>query len=49
MGDMHVVVDPDMTVREADLIAVQVEQRVKEEFDAVTEIKVRIEPQEEVK
>jgi cation diffusion facilitator family transporter len=49
MGDMHVVVDPDMTVREADLIAVQVEQRVKEEFDAVTEIKVRIEPQEEMK
>jgi len=49
MGDMHVVVDPDMTVREADLIATQVEQRVKEEFDAVTEIKVRIEPQEERK
>lgn len=49
MGDMHVVVDPDMTVREADLIAMQVEQRVKEEFDAVTEIKVRIEPQEERK
>jgi cation diffusion facilitator family transporter len=49
MGDMHVVVDPDMTVREADLIATQVEQRVKEEFDSVTEIKVRIEPQEERK
>jgi cation diffusion facilitator family transporter len=49
MGDMHVVVDPDMTVREADLIATQVEQRVKQEFDAVTEIKVRIEPQEERK
>jgi cation diffusion facilitator family transporter len=49
MGDMHVVVDPDMTVREADLIAAQVEQRVKEEFDTVTEIKVRIEPPEERK
>jgi divalent metal cation (Fe/Co/Zn/Cd) transporter len=46
MGDMHVVVDPDMTVREADLIATEVEQRVKEKFDAVTEIKVRIEPHE---
>jgi cation diffusion facilitator family transporter len=46
VGDMHVVVDPDMTVREADLIATQVEERVKEEFDAVTEIKVRIEPPE---
>ena len=47
VGDMHVVVDPDMTVREADLIATQVEERVKEEFDAVTEIKVRIEPHED--
>ncbi len=47
VGDMRVVVDPNMTVREADLIATQVEQRVKEEFDDVTEIKVRIEPQEE--
>jgi cation diffusion facilitator family transporter len=46
VGDMHVVVDPDMTVREADLIATQVEERVKEEFDEVTEIKVRIEPPE---
>jgi len=49
MGDMHVVVDPDMTVREADLVAAQVEQRVKEEFDTVTEIKVRIEPPEDRK
>jgi ferrous-iron efflux pump FieF len=47
VGDMHVVVDPDMTVREADAIATQVEERVKEEFDEVTEIKVRIEPPED--
>jgi len=46
MGDMHVVVDPSMTVKEADEIATQIEEQVKEEFDEVTEIKVRIEPHE---
>jgi divalent metal cation (Fe/Co/Zn/Cd) transporter len=43
---MHVVVDGDMTVREADEIAKQIEERVKHEFDDVAEIKVRIEPHE---
>jgi len=46
MGDMHVVVDGDMSVREADQIATQIEEQVKQEFDEVTEIKVRIEPHE---
>lgn len=46
IGDMHVVVDGDMSVREADQIATQIEERVKQEFDEVTEIKVRIEPHE---
>jgi len=46
MGDMHVVVDGDMTVKEADQIASQIEEQVKQEFDEVTEIKVRIEPLE---
>ncbi len=46
IGDMHIVVDPDMTVKEADQIATQVEEQVKQEFDEVTEIKVRIEPLE---
>jgi len=46
MGDMHIVVDANMTVREADQIATQVEEQVKKEFDEVAEIKVRIEPQE---
>jgi cation diffusion facilitator family transporter len=46
IGDMHVVVDGDMSVREADQIATQIEERVKHEFDEVTEIKVRIEPHE---
>jgi cation diffusion facilitator family transporter len=43
MGDMHVVVDGNMSVREADQIATQIEEQVKQEFDEVTEIKVRIE------
>lgn len=46
IGDMHVAVDGEMTVREADQIAARIEERVKEEFDEVTEIKVRIEPHE---
>jgi len=46
IGDMHIVVDGDMPVREADKIATQIEEQVKQEFDEVTEIKVRIEPHE---
>jgi len=48
VGDMHVVVDGDMSVREADQIATQIEEQVKKEFDEVTEIKVRIEPPEPI-
>jgi cation diffusion facilitator family transporter len=48
-GDMHVVVDGEMSVREADKIATQIEEQVKQEFDEVTEIKVRIEPHEPAK
>lgn len=44
VGDMHIVVDGDMSVKEADQIATQIEEQVKKEFDEVTEIKVRIEP-----
>jgi cation diffusion facilitator family transporter len=46
VGDMHIVVDGDMPVREAHQIATQIEEQVKKEFDEVTEIKVRIEPPE---
>lgn len=46
IGDMHIVVDPDMTVKEADRIAREIEERVKREFDEVAEIKVRVEPPE---
>jgi len=44
MGDMHVVVDGQMSVKEADEIANRIEEQVKKEFDEVTEIKIRIEP-----
>jgi cation diffusion facilitator family transporter len=44
VGDMHVVVDGDMSVREADKIAIQIEEQVKKEFDEVAEIRVKIEP-----
>jgi divalent metal cation (Fe/Co/Zn/Cd) transporter len=43
---MHIVVDGNMPVREADQIATQIEEQVKKEFDEVIEIKVRIEPPE---
>jgi cation diffusion facilitator family transporter len=46
MGDMHIVVDENMTVKEADQVATQIEEQVKQEFDEITEIKVRIEPHE---
>lgn len=44
IGDMHVVVDGDMPVREADQVATLIEEQVKQKFDEVTEIKIRIEP-----
>jgi len=43
-GDMHVEVDGKMTVKEAHQITTQIEDKVKQEFDEVAEIKVRIEP-----
>jgi len=44
VGDMHVEVDGKMTVNEAHNITAQIEDKVKQEFDEVAEIKVRIEP-----
>jgi len=45
VGDMHVEVDGKMTVNEAHKITAQIEEKVKQEFDEVAEIKVRIEPE----
>jgi len=44
VGDMHVEVDGKMTVDEAYNITAQIEEKVKQEFDEVAEIKVKIEP-----
>jgi cation diffusion facilitator family transporter len=44
MGDMRVEVDGMMTVNEAHKIKTEIEEKVKQEFDEVAEIKVRIEP-----
>ena len=48
IGDLHVVVDADLTVRDSGKIAYEIEERVKDEFDEVIEIKVRIDPDEPI-
>jgi cation diffusion facilitator family transporter len=46
IGDLHVVVDADLTVRDSGKIAYEIEERVKKEFDEVIEVKVQIDPDE---
>ena len=48
IGDLQVVVDADLTVRDSGKIAYEIEERVKKEFDEVIEIKVRIDPDEPI-
>jgi cation diffusion facilitator family transporter len=48
IGDLHVVVDADLTVRDSGKIAYEIEELVKKEFDEVIEIKVHIDPDEPV-
>ena len=48
IGDLHVVVDADLTVRDSGKIAYEIEERIKKEFDEVIEIKVRIDPDEPI-
>jgi cation diffusion facilitator family transporter len=48
IGDLHVVVDADLTVRDSGKIAYEIEERVKEEFDEIIEIKVQIDPDEPI-
>jgi cation diffusion facilitator family transporter len=48
IGDIHVVVDADLTVRDSGKIAYEIEERLKKEFDTVIEIKVRIDPDEPI-
>ena len=46
IGDMHVVLNNDMTVQEAYAIASQIEDRTIKEFDEIIEMNVIIEPDE---
>ena len=48
IGDIHVVVDADLTVRDSGKIAYEIEERVKKEFDDIIEVKVRIDPDEPI-
>jgi cation diffusion facilitator family transporter len=45
IGDMHIVVDRDMTVEEAHRLSEQIEFDVRKEFDDVLEMNVIVEPQ----
>jgi cation diffusion facilitator family transporter len=45
-GDMHIVVSSEMIVREADRIATEVEDKIKQTFDNTLEFKIRIESDE---
>jgi cation diffusion facilitator family transporter len=44
VGDMHVELDGDTSIYEADKIVTEIEQTIKKEFDEVTEFKIRIKP-----
>jgi len=49
IGDMHVTVDSEMTVKEATEIASEIEKRVIKEFDEIIEMNVIVEPHTEKK
>lgn len=44
VGDMRVEVDGNMTVKEADKITKEIEEKIKQEFGEVVEFKIRVEP-----
>ncbi len=44
VGDMHVEVDGKMTVDEAHELVTKMEEKIKQKFDEIAEIKVRVEP-----
>ena len=49
IGDMHIVLNKDMTVQEACAISTQIENRTIKEFDEIIEMNVIIEPYQESK
>ena len=46
VGDMHIVLEGETTVAEADRISSQIEELIQEQFDTVIEIKIRVESAE---
>lgn len=45
LGDVHVLVDPHVSVSEGHMISVLVEQRLKREIDEMTDVTVHIDPE----
>nr|WP_280818836.1 cation diffusion facilitator family transporter [Thiorhodococcus minor] len=46
-ADVHVLVDPDISVSEGHMISVLVEQRLKREIDEMTDVTVHIDPEDD--
>lgn len=46
-ADVHVLVDPDVSVSEGHMISVLVEQRLKREIDEMTDVTVHIDPEDD--
>ena len=44
IGDMHITVNSDMTVKEATKISTEIEEKTKKEFDDIIEVNVIVEP-----
>jgi len=49
IGDMHIEVDGNMTIKEAHKLTNEIEEKIKQEFDEVVEFKIRIEPYNQAK
>jgi hypothetical protein len=48
-ADVHVLVDPTVSVSEGHMISVLVEQRLKHEIDEITDVTVHIDPEDDEK
>lgn len=48
-ADVHILVDPFVTVSEGHLISVMVEQKLKREIDEITDVTVHIDPEDDDK
>jgi len=46
-ADVHVLVDPSVSVSEGHVVSMPVEERIKREIDEITDVTVHIDPQED--